>query len=423
MEKKDLLNFLYDAKNIEYDKQCAESKYYIERKNNVLDISGKIKSTNSELEKLKNSEFRDEITDKTNYEINDFKNTRILKIIMYIIILIITILISYTNIIKPITNKEYEYRSQAGNFQDWSINLNKELASRANFQFLIFIVIISIIETIIIQIAYKKSKDDTDFYPSFIKKLLITDLITGVISYVILSSTNGNFVKTGEYVKITLLGYAIPIVTTILTIALIDIFKIVYLKIYNKTIAKRKYEDEYNKYLTEKPVKEKEFKDNKDKRIKKYEEKIKGYEEELKEANKMCEDAEKKVKELEQKFNDICNKNGLHVDYQNIICITNFIDYLEKGRADNLKECINLFESEMKQKRMEGEINKAKDIAQNAISQANEAANIATSANEIAYNAASMANDASKKADDAVETSVNAADRANKAIDKVNYKY
>lgn len=50
-----------------------------------------------------------------------------------------------------------------------------------------------------------------------------------------------------------------------------------------------------------------------------------------------------------------CRTCGLHPDYQSASCVKDLIRYLETGRADSLKEALNLYETELHARRMEDE--------------------------------------------------------------------
>ena len=77
---------------------------------------------------------------------------------------------------------------------------------------------------------------------------------------------------------------------------------------------------------------------------------------------KQIEGLKKRLIKLEDKHIDIISEirinslGDIHEDYDNIYAYQKFIGYLEKGRCDSFKECINLYEQELKQEQMANEI-------------------------------------------------------------------
>lgn len=63
----------------------------------------------------------------------------------------------------------------------------------------------------------------------------------------------------------------------------------------------------------------------------------------------------KEAKDIQKEIDKI-NLGDLHENYRNYYSLSLFVDYLEKGRCDNVKECINLFEQELKEMKRNNQI-------------------------------------------------------------------
>ncbi|MBR1718530.1 MAG: hypothetical protein IJ715_04610 [Bacilli bacterium] len=76
------------------------------------------------------------------------------------------------------------------------------------------------------------------------------------------------------------------------------------------------------------------------------------------EISKINMEIEQLNKEIESKQKEIdkINLGNLHNDYKNYYALTLFVDYLEKGRCDSIKECINLYEHELKENERNNQI-------------------------------------------------------------------
>lgn len=74
---------------------------------------------------------------------------------------------------------------------------------------------------------------------------------------------------------------------------------------------------------------------------------------------------------VQQELNDI-DLDDVHDDYKNLDVWILFVDYLERGRCDTLKECINLYEQEKKNSQFGNMIDSVKNNVNKQISNVNE---------------------------------------------------
>lgn len=81
-------------------------------------------------------------------------------------------------------------------------------------------------------------------------------------------------------------------------------------------------------------------------------EKIKKLESEISDLRLECSDLKDKISD--NTFSEI------HEDYKNPVAYKNFVEYLEKGRCDTFKECINLYEQKLNQEKISNEIDNIK---------------------------------------------------------------
>lgn len=379
MNRKDTIEILYDIKKKKEEENELKHKCYDSERNLhfILDKINKIKDDTKEIEKSEMHDVEPKKYDFENSGVWFYLRFIIIQIIVFIIVSLIAISIG----LKPLLADVYP---------------EKVLFVRSIF--IKCVMIIAFIEIIIIYL----------FFLIWEWRSLIILSIIDFIAGFLFTGFFGDFYY-GYFnvaIKLYILGIAISIISCILAI----LFECIYCFIYNITFAEKKYKKAYNKYLEEKPEKLENFKKEIKKKIEVNEQVINRREEEFKEEENKYDKIKEEFEEKRNIFNDACNKFELHEVYRTDECINCFIDYLEKGRADSLKECINLFEEEKKQKIMEEQINSAKNIAQGAIAQANETANIANAA----INAANRANQKANSLESTVDI---ARIKAEKAID------
>jgi len=102
----------------------------------------------------------------------------------------------------------------------------------------------------------------------------------------------------------------------------------------------------FSKYLSSKGEKNKEY-------YQQYEEKKESLTESIQQLNE-------KFQTLQTEINTLVN-GDLHDSYLNEFALDRFLKYLKTGRCDNLKECANLYEEEMRQEEMDRYMKEARE--------------------------------------------------------------
>ena len=185
---------------------------------------------------------------------------------------------------------------------------------------------------------------------------------------------------------ITILGIASSF---ILMILLKVLSKIKFLNYRKKEIPKlkEKYKEQYEIYLTEKKSKEEEYKKKFEETKERMNNNIKLLNEKLDNLQKEKETLKKELSVAQDELNEAYS--SLHSDYQDIKIILLFKEYLEKGRCDNLKECINLYINEKNMEKFQTQINdakrsvdEAKKLAGESITQSQQTMNALSESNE-----------------------------------------
>ncbi|MBR1377267.1 MAG: hypothetical protein IJ565_05630 [Bacilli bacterium] len=120
-----------------------------------------------------------------------------------------------------------------------------------------------------------------------------------------------------------------------------------------------KYEEEYNKYLKDKEIKEKHYKDE-------YVKTKHEIENNIKDLDKKLVNEQKKQKQIGEQLNESIKEvkiMSIHEDYLETDIILLFKKYLQKGRCDTLKECINLYEQEKAYTDFQKQVDDVKEYA------------------------------------------------------------
>ena len=212
--------------------------------------------------------------------------------------------------------------------------------------------------------------------------VFIPYIIAGVIAYFFLRSGHIILALLSLLIISPWRAYSRDIVVYLIilfiNIAVTGVITFIFARIRKKNVKKispkkkaklaKKYEakleEEYKKKITE-------LEDEK----KRLPEEISTTEKNISEDEKLLNDNLKNLKRLEKEIK-VAQKildDNLHPDYHNLDALGAFVALIEHGRADTLKECINVYEQERKNSEMEAKVEVAKASSEKAWDMAAEA--------------------------------------------------
>ena len=170
------------------------------------------------------------------------------------------------------------------------------------------------------------------------KKFFSTLIVLAVIF-----ENETNYIYLGGVIQIIIFGIIIGVV---LLVAKKIIISLIHKKSSSNELEKleHEYDEEYQAYLKKKEIKQKDFELEFEKTKKEINEKIKLLNKELTSLTKKQKEAKKELDEAIKEQKSVAP--SIHNDYLKEEIILLFQNYLQKGRCDTLKECINLYEQE-----------------------------------------------------------------------------
>lgn len=377
MEKNELITKLKNVKN-EQIKLYNTEKQYRDKQKQAEDISREIVRSKDEIRALKNSKFQLDMPEKSKYRKGkeDIIQHTVITQILISVFAHLAYLIFFIVLIFLTDHEGYSVL---------------EIGMTVFLSGILPTLVLTGVETSVVDWMYHKIFDDGE-RPAIWQILLA--LFTGYMHWYYVQ-----FVLEGTTLRTV--GAIFAIIVPLSPILLYFPVRLLYIWLYNRLAGDKKYQKDYEEYLSKKPEEEKNFEAKKEKDIKKLEEKIDSRNKLLEETIKEEETIKSQVEEIEKSLNNICEEVPLHASYRNQKSVDCFMDYLEKGRADTLKECLNLYEEETKQNQMAEKIETAKNIAKIASERADEAVNNSNSAMNMAANARNIANNASDIATEA----------------------
>lgn len=192
-------------------------------------------------------------------------------------------------------------------------------------------------------ILYKSFVDF--FYLSGIIGRIIKSLVVSAIVLVVILLIVSAIIGTDSFIPVVVPFTAICIVA----------FGIVAYIIY-KILDKIEYKKDYSAYLIEKEkfdiTAEEECKKRKEDITKKIEE----IEQDILTVDKKIEDYESKAPYLI----DFPKELNMHNDYANLNTFEHFVDYIRRGKCDNIKECINKYDEDREKAKNQEQIDNLK---------------------------------------------------------------
>lgn len=212
--------------------------------------------------------------------------------------------------------------------------------------------IISLVITLIINIIYNVNTMQQFEYAEAEKMMSV--ILIGLLSSIFVYKKNyivGIIIDIVLFIAlpVSIKGLIIYAITQIISYGIL--YFIAKMKIDKENKGQYKnHEKEYEKEKKYHDQEEKKIENERNNVISRYEKEINKLKEEIEDLKKLSEEYEKSNLEKMMNstiFNDIDN---MHWQYSNEDAIKTFKEYLEKGLCDTYKECINLYERELKEK-------------------------------------------------------------------------